>query len=251
MKQVVLAAKKSIFATLVAGTLSASVSPAHATGTPVFDLSNLIQNAMTALEASTQTETQINQYETILTQALAPASGDYSWDTSSINRLLNTIDTLGDYARQLGGIDNYLGKFQDADHYRRSGCFTAAGCSPAERAAMEQSRSLASQSRKRANDAMSRGLDQQQLNLRDEADSLETLQARAETAEGQMEALAYSNQFASKQADQLMDIRALLIAKQNAEAARMHAELDQEAVQTAAAAQLRRGSYRPSPARNW
>ncbi|XEA93371.1 hypothetical protein AB3X10_10950 [Xanthomonas sp. DAR 80977] len=43
----------------------------------------------------------------------------------------------------------------------------------------------------------------------------------------------------------------LLIAQQNAMATKMQADADKEAQQAAAAAQLRQGSYRASPARTW
>jgi P-type conjugative transfer protein TrbJ len=66
-----------------------------------------------------------------------------------------------------------------------------------------------------------------------------------------MQAIGYANQLASQQANQLLQIRGLLIAQQNAMATKMQADADKEAQQQAAAAQLRKGSYRASPARTW
>ncbi|TXH91669.1 P-type conjugative transfer protein TrbJ [Thauera aminoaromatica] len=238
--------------------LSAGPFTTHAGGIPVIDGANLSQTVMTAIESVAQTlkqieqyQTQLQQYENQLQNTVAPAA--YIWDRaqSTINGLMNAVDTLNHYKAQLGGIDAYLGKFQDVAYYRGSPCFSSAGCSDAERAAMMENRRLASESQKRANDALFRGLERQQDALKADARTLEQLQSRAEGANGQMQALGYANQLASQQANQLLQIRGLLIAQQNAMATRMQAEADREAHQTAAAEQLRQSRYAASPARSW
>ena len=237
--------------------LSMDPHPAHA-GIPVIDEANLSQTVMTAIESVAQTLKQIEQYQTQLQQfenqlqnTVAPAA--YIWDRAqaTINGLMNAVDTLTYYKRQLGSIDAYLGKFQDVAYCRGSPCLSPAGCSDAERAAMNENRRLASESQKKANDALMRGLDRQQDALKADARTLEQLQSSAEGASGQLQALGYANQLASQQANQLLQIRALLIAQQNAVAARMQAEADNEAVQQAASEQLRRGTFQASPARSW
>ena len=80
---------------------------------------------------------------------------------------------------------------------------------------------------------------------------LEALQKNAQDAPGQMAAIQAANQFASNQASQLMQIRGLLIAQQNAEAARQARMADIEAQQAAAAVQLRNGTFRKSTPREW
>ena len=87
--------------------------------------------------------------------------------------------------------------------------------------------------------------------MQSDARTLEQLQSRAQGADGQMQALGYANQLASQQANQLLQIRGLLIAQQNAVATRMQVEADREAIEQAASEQLRSGDYRASPARNW
>ncbi|MCC3671759.1 conjugal transfer protein TrbJ, partial [Terrisporobacter mayombei] len=64
-------------------------------------------------------------------------------------------------------------------------------------------------------------------------------------------ALGFANQLASQQANQLLQIRGLLIAQQNAVTTRMQAQADKESREAAAAAQLRQGSFRASPSRAW
>ena len=255
MKQKFLAAKVALVVALTAGAFT--TSPVQA-GIPVIDGGNLVQNVMSAMEAVAQTakqieqyQTQLQQYENMLQNTMAPAA--YIWDQaqSTINGLMNAVNTLDYYKTQLGSLDSYIGKFQDVNYYKNSPCFTAAGCSDAERAALRNVAQLASESQKKANDALFKGLDRQQTNLTADAATLQRLQSAAQGAQGQMQAIGYANQLASQQANQLLQIRGLLIAQQNAMATKMQADADKEAQQAAAAAQLRQGSYRASPARTW
>lgn len=255
MKQKILAAKKSVLVGLIAGTLS---MPVYSSGFPVYDGANWTSNFMTSFESHLQTlkqideyRVQIDQYMDQLQNSLAPAS--YVWDQAqtTINGLMNAVDTLNNYKAELGSIDNYLSEFQDVAYYRQSPCFSSAGCSDAERTAMEQNRTLASESQKKANDALFRGLDKQQDALRSDAKTLERLQSSAQSATGRLEALQYANQFASQQANQLLQIRGLMMAQQNAMATRMQAEADREAQEAASAENLRKGSYRSSQVRSW
>jgi len=254
MKPKFLAAKAALVIALAAGGFS---MPAHA-GIPVIDGTNLAQNIMTAIESVAQTlkqieqyRTQLQQYENMLQNTAAPAA--YIWDQaqSTINGLMNATDTLNYYKQQLGSVDTYLNKFQDVNYYKSSPCFTSAGCSASEWAAMKSVQQLASESQKKANDALFRGLDKQQTNLQSDASTLQRLQSSAQGASGQMQALGYANQLASQQANQLLQIRGLLIAQQNAVATKMQADADKEAQQAAASVQLRNGTYRASSARGW
>lgn len=237
MKQKILAAKKALAVAMCAGALS---MPAHA-GIPVIDGTNLSQNIMTAIESVAQTlkqieqyKTQLEQYENMLQNTAAPAA--YIWDQaqSTINGLMNATNTLNYYKQQLGSIDGYLDKFQDVNYYKSSPCFSATGCSAAEWNAMKQIQQLASESQKKANDALFRGLEKQQDNLQNDASTLQRLQSAAQGATGQMQAIGYANQLASQQANQLLQIRGLLIAQQNAVATKMQADTDRESRQAAA-----------------
>lgn len=257
MKQKFLAAKVALAVTLMAGSIT-TTTPAQA-GIPVIDGGNLVQNVMSAIENVAQTlkqieqyQTQLQQYENMIQNTVAPAA--YIWDQaqSTINGLMAATDTLNYYKNQLGSVDSYLGKFQDVAYYRSSPCFSGTGgCTPAEQAAMAENRRLASESQKKANDAMFKGLDRQQDALRSDAQRLQQLQSAAQGATGQMQAIGYANQLASQQANQLLQIRGLMVAQQNAIATRMQAEADRESQQQAASEALRKGEYKPSAARNW
>jgi P-type conjugative transfer protein TrbJ len=91
----------------------------------------------------------------------------------------------------------------------------------------------------------------QQNSLKNDSQQLERLQSGAQGAQGQMAALGYANQLASNQANQLLQIRGLLVTQQNAVATKMQADADREAQQQAASEALRKGDYKASPARSW
>ena len=249
-------AAKTALNVLLAGSIV--ITPVRA-GIPVIDGANLTQTVMSAVENVAQTlkqieqyRTQLQQYENMIQNTVAPAA--YIWDQaqSTISGLMNAVNTLDYYKNQLGSLDSYIGKFQDVSYYKSSPCFSASGCSDAERAAMEQNRRLASESQKKANDALFRSLDKQQEALKADARTLEQLQSSAQGASGQMQALGYANQLASQQANQLLQIRALLIAQQNAVATRMQAEADLESKQHAAHLASTKGRIeKTSTPKNW
>ncbi|PWF22996.1 P-type conjugative transfer protein TrbJ [Corticimicrobacter populi] len=249
-KHRIYAAKAALVAVLTGSILT---SPAHA-GIPVIDGGNLTQNIVTALQQVAavqkqieQYQTQLQQYENMLQNTLAPAA--YIWDQAqtTIDRLIAAQNTLAYYESQLGSLDRYLSKFQDIAYYRSSPCFNGSGgCTPAEEAAMAENRRLASESQKKANDALFQTISDQQKALRNDARTLERLQTAAQGANGQLQAIGYANQLASQQAHQLLQIRTMLTAQQNAEAARIAAELDAEAQGEAMEERMRKWDFQPS-----
>lgn len=251
----VLAAKTALASALALG---AFVTTPVSAGIPVIDASNLTQNVMTAIESVAHTlkqiqqyQTQLQQYENMLTNTAAPAA--YIWDqaNSTINSLRQATDTLAYYKRTLGSVDSYTSKFQDANFYRSSPCFSTAGCSPAEFATMRDNARVASEAQKKANDAAFQGLDIQQNAMSADARKLELLQSNAQSSTGQMQALQNASMLASQQANQLLQIRGLLIAQQNLIVTQAQAKADREGKEAAAAEQLRQGTYTRSPVRNW
>ena len=80
---------------------------------------------------------------------------------------------------------------------------------------------------------------------------LQRLQANAQGATGQMAAIQYANQLASNQANQLLQLRALLIAQQTADATRNQVLADREAQQQAADQSWRKDTLTPVTHSNW
>jgi P-type conjugative transfer protein TrbJ len=244
-------------AVIAAGIFASSLC--YAQGIPVIDASNLGNNIITAVESANQTvkqieqyQTQLRQYENMLLNSAAPYT--YVWDKAqtTMNLLRNSIDTLKYFKERSGGIDGYLKKFGDASTYRSSPCYSNQGCSDAQRIAMNREAvSIRTESQKRANDALMLGLDRQQDALEVDARQLQTLQTGAQGVEGQLQAIQFANQFASNQANQLLQIRGLLIAQQNAQAARAQAVADREAQEAVAGERLRQAEFTPSAPRSW
>lgn len=255
----ILAAKIHLTLTLISGLcLSTPALAIFGIGDIVFDPVNNVSTLATSIDASAQTakqieqyKTQLLQYENMLKNTTAPAA--YVWDqaTTTMNKLRSSIDTLNYYKNTLGGVDSYLSKFKDTAAYRDSPCYSITGCTAAEWAAMKDSENLGSESQKKATDALFKGIDEQQNTMQTDASQLERLQSAAQSATGQMEAISYANQLASHQANQLLQIRALLIAQQNAIATRNQALADREAKESAASAQLRTGKFVKSSAKSW
>ncbi|MDD1962155.1 P-type conjugative transfer protein TrbJ [Pseudomonas sp. 39004] len=211
-----------------------------------------IQEYKTQLDQYTtqalQYKKQLDQYENMIKNTTAPAA--YLWDeaNSTINKLMQAQDMINYYTTQAGSLDSYLSKFQDVNYYRSSSCFQLGGCSDSEKAAIERSEDMHSEAQKEANAAMFKGIAQQQENLKSDARRLEQLQGAASTADGQVKAIQYASQIASQQANQLLQIRGLMLAQQNAMAAKAAAEQDQQARDTAAERNMTSGSFnKPSP----
>jgi len=235
---------------ILAAKIAALVSfmnPAHALDL-VLDTANLIQttnttiqSTLSAVEESAQTLKQIDEYATQLLQyedqirnTLAPAT--YIWDQANmtIGKVMGLVDQVSYYKSVAGNLDGYLAKYQDANYYRNSSCLGSGGCSAAQRTALNQSAWDSSMAQKRANDAVWKGIEQQDSQLRDDAKQLEQLQSQAGSARGRMEAIQAGVQLASNQSAQLLQIRTLLLQQQQLEAARAQAVSDREAKELAA-----------------
>jgi P-type conjugative transfer protein TrbJ len=234
--------RKVLVANVAFMTAIAAVPNAMSAGIPVFDGANMSQTTISAIEAVAHTlkqiqqyQTQLQQYENQLQNTMAPAA--FIWDdaVATMDQLRESIDTLNHFKAVLGGIDAYLGNFKDTAAYRNSPCYSPdRACTPGEWAAMNESQVLGSEAQQSATSALFKGLDKQQDSMQSDAAQLRRLQAAAQGAEGQMQAIGYANQLASQQANQLLQIRGLLMAQQNVIATRQKVQADREAREQAA-----------------
>lgn len=245
-----LAAKTAV---AIACVTALSVSPVHAQGIPVIDPSNLRQNVVTALQSVAmaaqqvqQYQTQLQQYENQLQNTLAPSQ--YLWDqaNSTMQKLIGAYQTFNNVINSNGGLQNLLGQFGSVSSYSSMPCLNSSTCSASDLQALQQRTALGSQTQKAANDSLFNVLDQQQQSLQADAANLQSLQTNATSAQGQMAALQSANQLASNISNQILQIRAVLVAQQQTEAARHAAQVDKEAKQQAASTQFRSGTYQPS-----
>ena len=167
-----------------------------------------------------------------LASTASDAGGIPVADILNLNQdITNKIEYYDDTVRDIHG---YLEKFQDVAYYEHSPCFTDDGCSDAERELVEINRRNASRDQKQANDAMFEMVQKQKEQLRLDSSNLEQERQRASTAKEQKAILAHANQFALEQTKQLMQIRALLVAQQEAVSAEMRKNADEEAKQKVA-----------------
>lgn len=230
-----------------------------ATGAPVFDIANWAQNGQMIINQANEYKTQIdqyknqiNQYQNMLDNTRSLTSFEWDNANSIINNLLESTNTIDYYKQEAGGLQGYLDRFQSQDYYQKTACFNGRGqCSAEELRKIKQARIEASVAQKRANDAMLKGIDKQQQSLKADSAKLRTLQSQAQNAEGQKQALQASSQLASQQNHQLMQIRGLLMAQQNAQAVKDAASANKEAIQAAGDERFRAGSFHKSSGKKW
>ena len=255
-KTKILAAKIGFVLALTTGGMGALNEPAHA-GIPVIDAVGLVQHVLNAVQSVQQTlqliqgyQTQLLQFENQLKNTLNPNL--FLWDQANvvINDLMGQIDTIRHYRNQFGSVDSYIGRFKDLESYRSAPCLSS-GCTPAEmmvfQEQVKQQQAFNSEAVKKTNDAMIKGLDKQQDQLESDANRLRDLQANAQSAQGQLEAIQHANQLASSQANQLLQIRALLISQQSAIAVSAQVQADDEALKKAASQKARESRFAPTP----
>ncbi len=216
----------------------------------VYDPSNWVQNAQTALtqvkslaQQIQQYQLQIQQYQNMVKNTVAPAA--YIWDQaqSAVSGLRGSVDQLQALKNQTGGLNNLLSQFQNTAYYKSSPCFTASGCTPAQRTALQAQIDAKHATAMAANTAVLTGLDAQQATLATNAARLEAIQSNAQTADGQLAALGFANQLASSSANQLIQIQGLLMAQQAAATAQANAKADQDALLAAGSSAFRSGTF--------
>lgn len=227
-------------------------------GIPVVDGVNLsqttvsaIQNVAAVTKQIEQYKTQLQQYQNMLQNTVAPA--DYIWSQAdqTISKLLAAQDTLSYYKTQAGSLKKYLERYQDMNHYESASCIGLDSCSTQDRQAIIGRQSEASVVQKEVNDALLTSVSRQQDTLRADADALAGLQRQATNAEGQMQAIQAANQLASAQTNQLLQIRSLLIAQQNAQATNAQISADREAQKDVADRRVLSGRNSQSTDKKW
>lgn len=224
-----------------------------ATGAPVFDAASWIQHAKMILNQANEYKTQVDQYNNQIQQYQNMVENtksltSYQWDNANgvINNLLESTNTIDYYKQEAGSLQAYLDRFQSQDYYQKIPFFH-----DEELKKIRQSKLSASVAQKRANDAMLKGIDKQQQNLKKDSETLRTLQTQAQNATGQKQALQAASQLASNQSHQLLQIRGLLIAQQNAQVIRDASVANKEAILAAGDERFRSGTYHKSSGKKW
>lgn len=261
IKRKFLAAKIAAVFVLSTGGMGTITDEAQA-GIPVIDVAGLTQSIISAIQNVQQVLQQVKDYQNQLQQlqnqvinTIQPAV--FLWDDANniINGLLNKIDTVSNLANQFGSIDNYLDRFQDINTYRNAPCLDN-GCNRAQMTAwLRGQRDLSADKSgevQETNRAIIRGVEDQQIQLQADAQSLRDLQNNAVGVQGNLEAIQTANQLASAQANQLLQIRGLLISQQSAVASSQLLDADKTALEAAATEKVRDvDNIVPSPVVVW
>lgn len=204
-----------------------------------YDPLNTAQSTISAQQSITQTLQQLQQYQVQLQQlqnqiqnTTNPSSFSWNNANTTINNVLATVNTLNTYKTQAGSMASYLNQFSDTNQYQAS-CIGTGGCTGTQIQQLNNGQVVGSNSQKTANDNMLLNIAAQQQLLQSDASNLTVLQQNAQSSTGQLQALQAANQLASNQAVQLMQIRALMLAQQTAEATRAETVVDREAQEQA------------------
>jgi P-type conjugative transfer protein TrbJ len=221
--------RKIVLTTVALVLVAALPATSPGTGIPVIDFSNLTQNVVTALHQVSAYAQQVQQYQLQLQQyanqvknTVAPVAQVWQTAQGTMNSVLGTVNMFQGGSQ----LQGYLSQYQDVNYWLSA---------PPSSYTYQTAGSIA---QKQANDAMVKGIVQQEAQIRADAANLERLQSQAGSADGQMKALMAANQLAALQQEQLLQIRALLVQEQQALAARNATLANDEAMREAATKQF-------------
>jgi len=162
----------------------------------------------------------------------------------TVGGLLDVVDLIDSHFGTFGGIDQYLNLFQDVPYYRLSECFNRGQrCSDGRIADLVRGDEIGIQGIKRANDRLFRGIERQQGNLRQDAARLKAMQYRVNGEQGRNAQVQAAAQLANEQANQLLQIRTLLVGQQQMQASQSQLQQNREARQRALEELLQSGRY--------
>lgn len=230
-----------------------SINLSFATGIPVIDAGNLAQNVITALEQINQTAKQIEQYETQLRQyenqlknTAKPAFEIWDKANQTIDNLNAAMRKLEYYQNQIGNFDQYLQNYKSVSSYGEMPCIKNGVCSKEDLKNINKINEFNIESTRKSQEAALLTIKDQQKALKNDSNQLTQLQSAVKGADGQMAAIQYGNQLASNQANQLMQMRALLLTQYNAAVTKAAAENNKAAQDEAITKQLRQGNFSKS-----
>lgn len=230
---------------IIIGSFCLWSSSIFAAAAPVFDYGNWLKNAEIISNQLKEHKTLVDQYNNMLDNTKSLTT--YQWDDANkvITNLINTTDTLDLYKKEAGSLNSYLDRYQSEEFYDKK------KLTPAEVARLRKNNMASSVAQKRANDAMLRGIDKQQKNIKTDAARLKELQRHAQNATGQKQAIQAASELASAENHQLMQIRSLMIAEHNAQATRAAAIANKEAIYAIGDERFRAGQFKKSKPKSW
>lgn len=200
------------------------------------------------LKQAQQYATQLEQFQNMLQNTLAPAM--YIWDDAQA--LMGQVENLDNieamYGSSFGSYQNYLDGFYNLNYAVDNLCLSTHICSAQTFQQEEKASALQTQ----LNKGETQVINQQESAMQNDAGTLQRLQVQAQSAVGHMQALQTENMIASQQANQLLQMRRLMLAKNAAEAAQREEETKERAKALAFSQHLfQTNGYTPMPAQYW
>lgn len=212
--------------------------PAFATGIPVVDALNTFQSTISAIEDVNQTVQMAEQYKTQLEQlqdqqinSAMPSAWIWDQADKTIGSVLKAVDAVSPMVGA-GGLDEYLGGFKSLDEYSDAQmvkCYQMAGCLATHNEEVIASQNQRSQQQSMANQAAIRNVVEQQKLIVQDAGNLRRLQSMAQGSQGRLAAIQAGNQLMSAQANNLLQLRTILLSQQQMQAAQAQAQTEGEA----------------------
>jgi conjugal transfer/entry exclusion protein len=188
-----------------------------------------IDNTTTNIDKTTTQIYDITQSNYEINKEFNTTNNYYGVDDGGIIPT-DGLDT--EVAAMLAGanVDAYVGNYKDAQSYEDN---------VATKESLADVGVTASQNEKKANDALVKTLSSHSESIKQQEDGLNSLVQGATEAQGHGRQLQYANALAGAQAAQLMQIREMMLASENARAATAQADADRTARHTAASLSLR------------
>ena len=189
---------------------------------------------------------QLQQYQDQVTNTVAPAA--YIWDQAqqTMSKLSWAINVVRNYENSSGGgLEGYLQQFEDPSYYTGSPCFKAGGCTEAQLKTLQKESQSGTYSELLSNYSLVQSIYQAQDQITQDAGTLTKLQKNAQDAKGRMAAIEAGNELASEQAEQLLEIRTLMVQQENAQATQRLRNQNTENLKDAGDAAVTAGSPPP------
>lgn len=227
-------------ATLIASS-SVTYSPPAKAQFFVIDIIAELNTYLTYFQTLTAYIEQINEWRENVEAMADYVTSPYE---ETVNGLLDVVDLVDSHMGEYGGIDSYLALFQDTPFYRATECFSNnIRCTQGRIAELMRTDQIGLQGVKRSNDRLFRGIEQQQRNLRTDSARLRDMSARVNGVQGRNAQVQAAAQLANEQAHQLLQIRTLLVAQQQAQATESQLKANRDARHQAVDEVLRSGEF--------
>lgn len=201
-------------------TLALAVSlatTAHA-GIPTFDYATVgavgqqVQNSLRQIQ-------QMQQHLTDVLRQAQQASFIPQDHLKNIQKMNQLMDSIKEAKKAAGSMQAYLDQFKSGDYFVNHPCFKGAStCTKQQKTAIKKQTDALIESKRRANTNYLKVLDNQQSSLVEESQKLQQIQSAMQTAPGRKAALDYNNQLLAMLNNQTLQMRAQMVAGNQAQA---------------------------------